>query len=105
MGLLFVSIIFHLPLAGAWFPNASESSQGLARAKARTALASAYFQAGMFVFALEEVDQALILTPQHAPALVLKALLFQQQNKADLSRKYFQQAMAAAPQDPQVALQ
>ena len=105
MGLLFVSIIFHLPLAGAWFPNASESSQALTRAQARTALASAYFQAGMFVFALEEVDHALILTPQHAPALVLKALLFQQQNKADLSQKYFQQAMAAAPQDPQVALQ
>ena len=105
MGLLFVSISFHSPQAGAWFPNASESSQALTRAQARTALASAYFQAGMFVFALEEVDHALILTPQHAPALVLKALLFQQQNKADLSHKYFQQAMAAAPQDPQVALQ
>jgi type IV pilus assembly protein PilF len=105
MGLLFVSIIFHLPLAGAGFPKVAESSQALTRAQARTALASAYFQAGMFVFALEEVDQALILAPQHAPALVLKALLFQQQNKTDLSQKYFQQAMAAAPQDPQVALQ
>jgi type IV pilus assembly protein PilF len=105
MGLLFVSITFHSPLAGAWLPNASASSQALSRAKARTALASAYFQAGMLVFALEEVDHALILMPQHAPALVLKALLFQQQNKADLSQKYFQQAMSAAPQDPQVALQ
>ena len=105
MVLLFVSIIFHLPLAGAWFPKASESSQVLTRAQARTALASAYFQAGMYVFALEEIDHALILTPQHAPALVLKALLFQQQNKADLSQKFFQQAMDAAPQDPQIAFQ
>jgi Tfp pilus assembly protein PilF len=34
-----------------------------------------------------------------------EAKLFQQQNKADLSQIYFQQAMAVAPQDPQVALQ
>ena len=63
MGLLFVSITFHAPLAGAWFPSASDSSQALSRAKARTALASAYFQARMVVFAMEEVAQALILSP------------------------------------------
>ena len=105
MGLLFVSMTFQLPLARAWFSNGTETSQLLARTQAKTALASAYFQAGMSVFALEEVDQALILTPQHAPALVLKALLFQQQNKADLSQQYFQLATDAAPQDPQIAYQ
>jgi type IV pilus assembly protein PilF len=105
MGLLFVSMTFHLPLASAWFSKGTETSQVLARTQAKTALASAYFQAGMSVFALEEVDQALILTPQHAPALVLKALLFQQQNKADLSQQYFQLATDAAPQDPQIAYQ
>jgi type IV pilus assembly protein PilF len=105
MGLLFVSMTFHLPLARAWFSKGTETSQLLARTQAKTALASAYFQAGMSVFALEEVDQALILTPQHAPALVLKALLFQQQNKADLSQQYFQLAADAAPQDPQIAYQ
>jgi type IV pilus assembly protein PilF len=105
MGLLFVSMIFHLPQAGAWFPKVPESSKALTLTQARTALASAYFQAGMFVFALEEVDQALILSPQHAPALVLKALLLKQQNKADLSQKYFQLATDAAPQDPQIAIQ
>ena len=105
MGLLFVSMTFHLPLARAWFSKGTETSQLLARTQAKTALASAYFQAGMSVFALEEVDQALILTPQHAPALVLKALLFQQQNKADLSQQYFQLATDAAPKDPQIAYQ
>ena len=89
MGLLFVSMTFHLPLARAWFSKGAENSQLLARTQARTALASAYFHAGMSVFALEEVDQALILMPQHAPALVLKALLFRQQNKADLSHNTF----------------
>lgn len=105
MGLLFVSMTFHLPLARAWFSKGAETSNLLARTQAKTALASAYFQAGMSVFALEEVDQALILMPQHAPALVLKALLFQQQNKADLSQQYFQLAADAAPQDPQIAFQ
>jgi len=105
MGLLFVSMTFHLPLARAWFSKGTENSQLLARTQAKTALASAYFHAGMSVFALEEVDQALILTPQHAPALVLKALLFKQQNKADLSQQYFQLATDAAPQDPQIAFQ
>ena len=105
MGLLFVSMTFHFPLARAWFSKGTETSQLLARTQAKTALASAYFQAGMSVFALEEVDQALILTPQHAPALVLKALLFQQQNKADLSQQYFQLATDAAPKDPQIAYQ
>ena len=67
MGLLFVSLTFHLPPAHAWLPKSAESPQALTRTLARTALASAYFQAGMFVFALEEVDQALILIPQHVP--------------------------------------
>ena len=105
MGLLFVSLTFHLPPAHAWRPKPAESPQALTRTLARTALASAYFQAGMFVFALEEVDQALILMPHHAPALLLKALLFQQQNKPDLAQKYFQQAKDAAPEDPQIAYQ
>jgi type IV pilus assembly protein PilF len=105
MGLLFVSMTFHLPVAKAWFFKGAETSQLLARTQAKTALASAYFQAGMSVFALEEVDQALILMPQHAPALVLKALLLKQQNKADLSQQYFQLANDAAPQDPHIAFQ
>ena len=48
MGLLFVSLTFHLPPAHAWLPKPAESPQALTRTLARTALASAYFQAGMF---------------------------------------------------------
>jgi type IV pilus assembly protein PilF len=105
LALLLVSTGLHLPMANAWFPKVSETSPWLLRTQARTALASAYFQAGMFVFASEEVNQALSLMPQHAPALLLKALLLQQQNKAELAQKYFQQAMQAAPDDPQIAYQ
>ena len=103
--LLFVSMSLHLPMANAWFPKSAETSPWLLRTQARTALASAYFQAGMSVYALEEVNQALNLMPQHAPALVLKALLLRQQNKAELAQKFFQQAMEAAPEDPQIAYQ
>jgi type IV pilus assembly protein PilF len=105
LALLLVSMSFHLQTANAWFPKATETSPWLLRAQSRTALASAYFQAGMSVFALEEVNQALSLMPQHAPALLLKALLLQQQNKAELALKYFQQAMEVAPEDPQIAYQ
>jgi len=35
MGLLFVSMIFHLPQAGAWFPKVPESSKALTLTQAR----------------------------------------------------------------------
>ena len=103
--LLFVALTLHLSPARAWYPKATETPSLLTRTQARTALASAYFQAGMTVFALEEANQALILMPQHAPALVLKALVFQSQNKAEIAQKYFQQAMDLAPEDPEVTYQ
>jgi len=79
LSLLFISFSEHLPAEVSFLPLATDKPRLLARTQARTNLASAYFQAGMPVFAMEELDQALNLMPRHAPALLLKALLYQQQ--------------------------
>ncbi len=100
-----MSFSFHSTAESIFFPSAKENRQLLARTQARTNLASAYFHAGLPVFALEEVDQALNLMPQHAPALLLKAMLFQQQNKTDMAQKYYSMALDSSPEDPQINLQ
>ena len=105
MCLLFVSFSWHLPPAMAFFPSVLDSANVQLRTQTRTALASAYFEAGMSAFALEEVDHALMMMPLYAPALLLKALLFQQQNKAEMAHKYFVMALESAPEDPQINLQ
>jgi len=102
--LLFVSFSLHLSAGMAFSSSDLENALVLPRAQARTALASAYFQAGLPAFAMEEVDQALILLPRYAPALLIKALLLQQQNKPDMAQKYFIQAFDSAPEDPQIKL-
>jgi type IV pilus assembly protein PilF len=103
--LLFLSMTLHCPLAQAQGLADAHAPQLLLRTQTRLTLGLAYFQVGLPVFAMEEVDQALALMPQHAQALLLKALLFQQQNKLDLAQKFFSQAMAAGPINPQIALE
>ena len=73
------------------------------RIQTRLALASAYFQAKMWLFAMEEVDQALRVSPTIPEALALKALIFQMQNRNDLAGLYFAKASLQAPQNAQIA--
>jgi type IV pilus assembly protein PilF len=100
-----MSFSVHLPAEVSFLPLATDKPRLLARTQARTNLASAYFQAGMPVFAMEELDQALNLMPRHAPALLLKALLYQQQRKADLAQTHFLMAFDSSPEEPQINLQ
>ena len=103
--LLFLTIAFHCPAAQAALTADAVSPQVLLRTQTRLSLATAYFHVGLHRFAMEEVDQALILMPQHSQALVLKALLYQQHNRLDLAQKYFSQALTASPFDPQILFQ
>ena len=73
------------------------------RIHTRLALASAYFQAKMWLFAMEEVEHALSVSPDIPEALALKALIFQKQNRIDLAGIYFAKASLEAPQNAQIA--
>jgi type IV pilus assembly protein PilF len=95
----------HLSAEVSFFTSVKENPNLQARTQARTNLASAYFQAGMTAFALEEVDQALNLMPHNVAALLLKAQLFQQQNKSELAQKYYLMAFDSNPEDPHLNLQ
>ncbi len=105
MCLLFVSYSLHLSAEVSFLSALKENPHLLARTQARTNLASAYFQAGMTAFAFEEIDQALNLMPRNVAALLLKAQLFQQQNKPELAQKYYGLAFDSNPEDPQLNLQ
>jgi type IV pilus assembly protein PilF len=103
--LLFITIAFHCPTAQAVSAADAVSPQVLLRTQTRLSLATAYFHAGLHQFAMEEVDQALVLMPQHAQALVLKALLYQQHNRIGLAQNYFSKALTANPVDPLILFQ
>jgi len=99
--LLFVSMCLLFPHEGALASFANFSP--VQRVQARLDLATAYFESGMFTFALEEVELALVLAPLHPESLALKGLLFLQQKRVDLAENYFQKASQGAPLSAPIA--
>lgn len=73
------------------------------RANLRLALATAYYQQGQDEVALDELRQALTSQPDLVPALNLRGLVHLRLGQWPLAERSLQQALALAPQDPDVA--
>lgn len=78
------------------------TSDARRRAEIHTSLASQYYQRGNFVVALEETRLALKDDPRYHPALNVRALVFMELREDDQAREAFRQALALAPNDPDV---
>ena len=80
----------------------AQSADGRRRAEIHTSLASQYYQRGNFVVALEETRLALKDDARYFPALNVRALIFMELREDDQARQAFEQALALAPNDPDV---
>ena len=73
------------------------------RARIRIELASAYFQQGQSLVALDEIKQALTIDPTYTDAYNLRGLVYLRLNNLILAEDSFQRALALDPRDPDVA--
>jgi len=70
------------------------------RVDIRLELASAYFADGKTAYALEEIDRALQLQPQHAEALGLRGLVLLQAGDSAAAISHLRQAVRIEPDNP-----
>lgn len=81
----------------------SDETADRRRARIRIELASAYFQQGQSMVALDEIKQALTIDPTYADAYNLRGLVYWRLNNLPLATESFQRALAIDPDDPDVA--
>ncbi|WP_447553960.1 type IV pilus biogenesis/stability protein PilW [Vreelandella sp. EE22] len=86
-----------LMLAGCATSNTSSRETGQDAADAYSQLGVAYLERGNLPRALGALDRAIEIDPQHAEALQGMALVYQEQGENALAKRYFQQAVNAAP--------
>lgn len=80
----------------------SVTADGRRRAELHTSLAAQYYQRGNFVVALEETRLAEKDDPKYHPAYNVRALVFMELREDAQARAAFEQALALAPNDPDV---
>jgi type IV pilus assembly protein PilF len=81
----------------------SDETVGRRRARIRIELASAYFQQGQSLVALDEIKQALTIDPTYIDAYNLRGLVYWRLNNLPLATDSFQRALVLSPKDPDVA--
>ena len=74
----------------------------LSRARIHTELAALYFQQGGMKTALDELASAVRIDPGYAPAYSMYGLVYMQLGERDKANRSFQQAIALAPNDPEI---
>jgi len=74
----------------------------LSRARIHTELAALYFQQGGIKTALDELANAVRIDPDYAPAYSVYGLVYMQLGERDKANRSFQQAIALAPNDPEI---
>lgn len=77
----------------------SDESDSAKRARIRTELAAAYFGQGQYVTALDEVKRALLVDPNHVPALSLRGLIYANMGEYELAEESFRSALRVRPTD------
>lgn len=90
-------LIGSLWLVGCASSNALAPQPTPAAADAYTQLGVAYLERDNLPRALNALDRAIEISPQHAEALQALALVYQQQGEYGLANDYFQQAVSAEP--------
>jgi len=86
--------------ASADMQTESDESPQQRRARLRLELASAYYQQGQPLVALDEIKQALQADPDSADAYNLRGLVYLRLNDESLAGESFQRALALRPTDP-----
>ena len=85
-------------------PNASIEKQDVQRRAAiRIQLAVGYYQQGQNKVALEEIRQALLISPDLLDAYAIRALIFMEMGEKKLAEENFLYAMKLAPNDLEIA--
>lgn len=79
--------------------TASDESDAYKRARIRLDLAGAYFSEGKLDTALDEVKQALVISPDLPQALNLRGLIYSQLGDEQLAETSFKRALDVAPND------
>jgi type IV pilus assembly protein PilF len=82
--------------------TASDETEQQRRARIRLDLASAYFADGKLTTALDEVKQALVISPDLPQGLNLRGLVYAAMGEEALAQESFQRALQVAPQDADV---
>ena len=83
--------------------TASDQTTADKRASIRLQLAVGYFQDGKMEVALDEVKQAIAISPDYADAYGVRALIYAQMGEAKLADESFQRALRLAPRNPELA--
>lgn len=91
-----------LVLAACQHPVPTEMAGKEERATLRTGLAAEYFKRRQFGTAIEEANRALEISPGHAPAYNVLALVSMEIRDDAQARAHFLRALELAPADPDV---
>ncbi len=81
-------------------PTSSDQTQAQKRALIRLQLAVGYFEQRNFDVALDEVKQALQLSPDLADAYGVRALIYMEMGETKLAEDNFAKGLKAAPNNP-----
>ena len=81
---------------------AQEAANAQARARIHTELSAGYYTRGQFEVALEELNEALRLDPNFAPAYGMLGLVYSELRDDAKAERNFQRAIDINPQDPEV---
>jgi type IV pilus assembly protein PilF len=79
--------------------TASDETEQQRRARIRLDLAAAYFAEGKLQTALDEVKQALVISPDLPQGLNLRGLVYASMGEEALAQESFQRALQVAPTD------
>ena len=83
--------------------TASDQTTADKRASIRLQLAIGYFQEGKMEVALDEVKQAIVISPDSADAYGVRALIYDRMGEEKLADESFQRALRLAPRNPELA--
>ena len=85
--------------AGRDVVTASDETESAKRARVRLELASAYFAQGQTTTALDEVKQALVISPNLPEGYNLRGLVYAAMGESTLADESFRRALQLAPRD------
>ncbi len=83
-------------------PDVAEETEQRRRARIRLELGASYYQQGNLPVAIQELQQALAIEPESAPALGMLGLVYMDLGERDKAEAYFRRALRAAPDDSDI---
>ncbi len=82
--------------------DGSEEPEQRRRARIRLELGASYYQQGNYPVAIQELQQALAIEPNYAPALGMLGLVYMDLGERDKAEENFRRALSVAPDDSDI---